>query len=144
MCVIFVVERMSASATLTASCTCTICASGWLASGWQCTFDFRPHEPRIARGDRIRFGDRARMWTGPLGDDMSELFRSHIGGMVCEILLIHRTTDYTQVNVRDPDTGLLVWVNVWHGYSQRGRGSGQSRNAGSRIWDSGSRIHRTQ
>ena len=115
---------MSASATLTASRTCTICASGWLASGWQCPFDFRPHEPRIARGERIRFGDRARMWTGPLGDDMSELFRSHIRGMVCEILLIHRTTDYTQVNVRDPDTALLVWVNVWHRYNQIGRGSG--------------------
>ena len=64
------------------------------------------------------------MWTGPLGDDMSEVFRSHIGGMVCEILRIHRTKGYTQVNVRDPDTAFLVWVNVWHRYNQRGRGSG--------------------
>ena len=65
------------------------------------------------------------MWTGKIGDPTSEPFRARdLRGLRFRVLAVHRTSDFTQVQVADDVTALPVWINVWARYNGAGRARG--------------------
>ena len=92
---------------------------------WRCPYVWRPRDLRVFVGSRVEITlPTAKQWTGRLGT-LSELHcNSDLQGLVVEVHEVHCTRHYTQVRVVCHQTGLPVWMNVWHRYNRRRVGSG--------------------
>ena len=93
----------------------------------------RPNDLEVKAGDTIIITfAKARMWTGWLDDDNSELWRSGgLLGLVFKVIQVRRFPNYTQVMVRDrleipqsEPSEMLVVINVWCRYNLKKKATG--------------------
>ena len=91
------------------------CLSDWVDRGWICPAIWdRKDDPKIQKGNILKFKRCSRIWSGKHGEPGSRLIRGHgwHGGRSYEVLEINRTHMFTQVLVCDDDLG-FGWVNIW-------------------------------
>ena len=96
----------------------------WFQYGWQCPFVWRPNDLPVEVGSRIEVTlPTARQWAGRLDiGGRSELHCNRdLMGLRFNVEEVHRTRNYTQVQVECTQTHLLVYMNVWHCYNRTGR-----------------------
>jgi hypothetical protein len=82
---------------------------------------WRPNDLAVSVGSRIEVMLRtARQWTGRIGEPSELYWNRDLQGLQYEVVDVHRTRRYTQVQVHCHQTGRAVWMNVWSRYNPQG------------------------
>ena len=109
-------------------CPCTgesPCDMRWFESGWHCPYHWRPNDLAVSIGSRIEVTlPTARQWAGRFGEPSEIHCGRDLMGLEFDVLDVHRTRSYTQVQAECSQTSLLVYMNVWHRYNRAGKPCG--------------------
>ncbi len=75
----------------------------------------------VSVGSRIDVTLRtARQWTGRIGEPSEIYWSLDLKGLQYEVLDVHRTGKYTQIQVLCHQTDFPVWMNVWSRFNPEG------------------------
>ena len=99
------------------------CLPSWFDRGWFCPYVHRPKDLDWQIGESFRVTLRsARTWTGRPGDTESQVFISgSYFGKIFLVCAVHRTPNFTSLQMHDDQTDYPVWMNVWTRHATRGQ-----------------------